>query len=158
DPGGTVLLGGGLLLLVLPLVEGHSQGWPFWTWLCLAASAVCLVLFVGYERRVAERGGSPLVDMALFRERAFGAGMALQLAFWGGTGAFFFVLALYCQEGLDLSPLRSGLIFTTTGIGYMATSMTARHLTARFGKQVLAAGAVLVVIADIGLIVVEPHV
>lgn len=158
DPAGTGLLGAGLVLLVLPLVEGHSQGWPAWTWVCLAACPVFLALFVVYERRFAARGGAPLIDMALFRERAFSAGVASQLAFWIGQGAFFFVLALFCQEGLDLSPLQSGLLFLPLGVGYMVTSTTSRRFVARFGKQVPAAGAVVMIIALIGMIVSEPHV
>jgi EmrB/QacA subfamily drug resistance transporter len=158
DPVGTVLFGAGLLLLVLPLVEGHSQGWPAWTWVCLAACPVLLALFVVYERRFAARGGSPLIDMSLFRERAFSAGIASQLAFWIGQGAFFFVLALFCQEGLGLSPLKSGLLFLPLGVGYMITSTTARYAVARFGKQVPAAGALVMGISEAGLIVLEPHV
>ncbi|NMO50675.1 MFS transporter [Actinoplanes sp. TBRC 11911] len=158
DPAGTGLLGAGLLLLVLPLVEGHAQGWPVWIWVCLAASAVVLTVFAGYERRFASRGGAPLVNMALFGERAFSAGMGLQLVFWMGQGAFFFVLALYCQDGLRLAPVKAGLVFLPMGLGYMITSMTARHIAARFGRQVLAAGALLMVIAEVGLILLESHV
>ena len=39
---GTVLLSLGLVAIVLPLVEGQQQGWPAWTFGCLAASVPLL--------------------------------------------------------------------------------------------------------------------
>ena len=38
DPLETVLVVGGLTALVLPLIQGQSQGWPMWTWMMLAAA------------------------------------------------------------------------------------------------------------------------
>lgn len=157
DPGGTALIGGSLVLLTLPLVEGRSQGWPAWTWVCLAAFPFVLFAFVAYERRQMVRGASPLIDLGLFRERAFNAGLVLQLLFWLGQGGFFFSLALYCQIGLGLSALRSGCLFLAIGAGYMASSSVARHVAARLGRQVLALGGGLALIGDLALLIGVHH-
>jgi MFS family permease len=42
DPVGLGLLTGGLLLLLIPLVEGQPDGWPAWTWICFGG---CVVVF-----------------------------------------------------------------------------------------------------------------
>src|SRR4051794_15061387 len=57
----TVLVVGTLTALVLPLVQGQSQGWPAWTWVVLGTAAV-LAGLAGY-RGVAlrRRGIAPLV-------------------------------------------------------------------------------------------------
>src|SRR3954451_12325775 len=38
DPLEALLVVGALSALVLPLVEGQRQGWPLWTWACLAGA------------------------------------------------------------------------------------------------------------------------
>jgi hypothetical protein len=63
DLPGAATLSAGLLLVVLPLVLGRSEGWPAWTWICLGASVPAVALFLATERRMAARGGSPLVSV-----------------------------------------------------------------------------------------------
>ena len=76
DFGGTVLASAALTALVLPLVEGRQNGWPVWTWICLALAPLLVSGFVIQQRRVRGRGGSSLVDLSLFRARSFSASPA----------------------------------------------------------------------------------
>ncbi|MFF5492725.1 MFS transporter [Streptomyces aquilus] len=140
-----------LVALVLPLIEGREKGWPAWTWGCFAAFAVLLAVFVGVERSIAARGGSPLVNMEMFKDRAFVVGLGCQLVFWMGQASFFLVLALYMQAGRGLSALEAGLLFAAIGAGYMYTSMNATKFAAKLGRQVIAVGAVIMAV---GLIVI----
>ncbi len=43
DLPGVAVLSAALMLLVLPLVLGQGEGWPGWTWACLAASVPAFV-------------------------------------------------------------------------------------------------------------------
>jgi MFS family permease len=81
DIAGMILVALSLVAVVLPLIEGRQLGWPAWSWVSLGVSAVLLATFVLHERALPRRGGSPLVDMTLFRERAFSAGRGTQLVF-----------------------------------------------------------------------------
>jgi predicted MFS family arabinose efflux permease len=143
DRVGTVLATAALTAVVLPLLEGRQHGWPAWTWTTLAAAPVLLALFVAQQRRMARRGGSPLLDMALFTHRSFTGGLLTQLCFWAGQASFFVVLALYLQNGRGLHPLPAGLVFTILAAAYVAASMRAPALTARHGRAVIAAGALV---------------
>lgn len=149
---GMVLIALALTAVVLPMVEGREQGWPLWTRLCLAGAVVLLAGFAGYEIRLKGRGGQPLVDPVLFTERAFTAGLLAQVVFCLGQAAFFLVFALYVQLGRGLDALGAGLIFVAIGAGYMATSLPARQVAGRLGRQVIAMGAALRLIAAICLI------
>jgi hypothetical protein len=71
DLAGVGLVTAALVALVLPLIQGQEQGWPLWTWLSLAASAVLFTVFVKHQVRRTE----PLINMALFRDRAFSTGV-----------------------------------------------------------------------------------
>jgi EmrB/QacA subfamily drug resistance transporter len=141
---GAGLIGAALVAIVLPLVEGRQYGWPTWTWISLGVAVVLLAEFVTWERRVAALGRTPLVDMTLFRERAFSAGMLTTLTFFAGMASFFLVLALYLQLGRGMGALESGEIFSLLGIGFLATSMASQGLAAKFGRQTLAVGALVV--------------
>jgi EmrB/QacA subfamily drug resistance transporter len=138
---GTALVTAGLTAIVLPLVEGRQHGWPLWTWLSLAAAPVILGAFALSQRRLSQRGGSPLVTPALFAQPGFTAGLVAQLVFWCGQASFFLVLSLYLQLGRGLSALDSGLMLTILAVAYLAASLRAPALTERHGRRVLAVGA-----------------
>jgi EmrB/QacA subfamily drug resistance transporter len=141
---GAGLVTAGLVAIVLPVVEGQQQGWPLWTWLCLVAAVPLLVAFVLYQRQLARRGGSPVIDLSLFAERVFSIGMISLLVYFAALASFFLVLALYLQQGRGLSALDSGLIFGLIGIGFFVASGLVPRVTARLGRQIVAVGAVAV--------------
>ncbi|HTW99311.1 MAG TPA: MFS transporter, partial [Acidimicrobiales bacterium] len=143
DPLGTVLVTAGLTAIVLPLVQGRADGWPLWTWLSLAAAPLILTAFAVQQRRLARRGGAPLIEPRLFSAPGFAAGLTAQLVFWCGQASFFLVLSLYLQQGRGLSPLDSGLVFTILAAAYLAASLRAPALTERHGRRVLAVGSLV---------------
>ncbi|MFE9449663.1 MFS transporter [Streptomyces sp. NPDC006739] len=149
DPLGMVLVSAGLVAVVLPLAEGQQKGWPLWTWLCLAASPVLLLLFAAHQRRLASTGGSPLVNPVLFQQRPFTIGVITAVVYYSGMASFFLVLALYLQAGVGLTALESGLVFLPLGVGFLAVSTLARKIAALLGRQTLAVGA-LVLLAGLG--------
>jgi EmrB/QacA subfamily drug resistance transporter len=138
---GTLLLTAALAALLLPLVEGRQQGWPMWTWISLAAAPVMLLAFGRHQQWLAGRGSAPLLDPMLFGQRSLSTGLLTQLAFWCGQASFFLVLALYLQQGRGLDPLRAGLVFTILAVAYLVTSLRAPALTARYGRDLIATGA-----------------
>lgn len=143
DPVGGVLLTAAVLALVVPLVEGRADGWPLWTWLCLAASPVLLGVFYAHQRRLIAHGGEPVLNPALFTERAFSVGMPIALVYNISVGSFFFVLALYLQQGRGMTALDSGLLFIALGAPYLATSMRSGKLAARFGRRLMIVGCLV---------------
>ncbi|GIH48243.1 drug resistance transporter, EmrB/QacA subfamily [Microbispora rosea] len=134
DLGGAALVTLALAATLLPLIEGREQGWPVWTWVSFA---LAVALLLAYARR---RHDSPLIDLALFRERAVTAGLLTNLAFSMGMAAYFLIFAMYSQEGRGLDALQAGLVFTPIGAGYLAASLAAPRLAARFGRQIIAFG------------------
>ncbi|MEU7887241.1 MFS transporter [Microbispora bryophytorum] len=134
DLGGAALVTLALAATLLPLIEGREQGWPVWTWVSFA---LAVALLLAYARR---RHDSPLIDLTLFRERAVTAGLLTNLAFSMGMAAYFLIFAMYSQEGRGLDALHAGLVFTPIGAGYLAASLAAPRLAARFGRQIIAFG------------------
>jgi EmrB/QacA subfamily drug resistance transporter len=143
DLTGTALATAGLAAVILPLVEGQQYGWPAWTWLCLATAPLLLGAFVAQQARRKRAGRAPLLDLGLFRNRAFGVGTVTALTYTLVPPSFFFALALYLQDGRRLSALFSGSIFSAVGAGFLAAMLLTQAMTARLGRQILALGALV---------------
>ena len=106
---GVATLSTAILLIVVPLTLGRVEGWPTWTWVSLAASLPVVGVFVAAQRRLAARGGSPLIDVTALTVPTVSWGLSSIAAATGTYYALLFTLALYLQQGLGHSPLVSGL-------------------------------------------------
>jgi MFS family permease len=153
DLGGVPLISLALFLLVYPLAEGREAGWPTWSFVCLAASLPALVLFILYERWVSAEGGSPLVELGLFRDRVFVTGLGTTLAFYSGLSAFFLTVTFFLQEGLKLSPKMAGYTLVPFGIGFLIASSLAVKLARRLGSLTINVGAGMMIVALTGIVV-----
>ena len=85
------------------------------------------------------------------------AGLITQTVFWCQQAASYLVLGLYLQQGRGLSPLAAGAVFAFLAAGYLITSFQAPALTMRFGRNVIAAGAVLAAAANGALYLATAH-
>src|ERR1019366_3154519 len=130
---GTVLIASGLLLLLYPILQGSSAGWPWWMIACLPLALLVLVGFGLFERRMAARNATPLIKLMLFRLPNFLWGACLALVWCISIAAFFFVLALYLQSGIGFSPVLSGLAFIPLGISFIVAAATSGTLLTRLG-------------------------
>jgi EmrB/QacA subfamily drug resistance transporter len=157
DLPGAALLTVALTAVLLPLLDGRQDGRPAWSLACLAAGLVLLAVFAVYLRRSARRGGQPLLDPGIFAIRAFRAGLTCQILFWCQQAAGYLLLALYLQQGRGLPPIEAGGVFSVLAAGYLITSVRAPALTVRFGRRVVATGAVLGALGDVLLALAVWH-
>ncbi|WP_217240203.1 MFS transporter [Streptomyces sp. AC555_RSS877] len=162
DLPGTVLFAATLTALLVPLTEGHSLGWPWWTWVLLALAIVLGACTYVVEKRTERRGDVPLLPPSLLRLPSMSRGLAMVFAFSIGFGAFMFVFALTVQDGLHADALHSGLAILPMALFFFAGSLIAPRLITRFGRGALSVGAVvqLVGLAALVTIVLKgwPHV
>jgi EmrB/QacA subfamily drug resistance transporter len=142
-----------LSLVMIPAVEGRELGWPAWTFAAFAAAIPAAAVFVAAERRIAARGGSALVELRLFETRGFRIGLLSATVLYFVI-SFFFLLAIYMQEGLGLSALDSGLAFTPIAVAFVAASLTgprladgAREYLPQVGAMIAALGLITTILA-----------
>jgi EmrB/QacA subfamily drug resistance transporter len=141
---GVVLTTAAVLLVVYPLTEGRTNGWPLWGYIMMAAAVPILAVFVVYERWRTRSKGSPLVVLKLFGVRAFNGGLLVWLLFQVALAAFFFIWTLYMQYGLGWTPLHAGLTAVAFAFGASpAAGISIQVLTPKFGRKVVMAGALL---------------
>ncbi|HEY1005001.1 MAG TPA: MFS transporter [Streptosporangiaceae bacterium] len=63
-------------LVILLLMLGHQEDWLGWVFACMAGGVVLAAVFAGVERRIADRGGDPLLNLAVLRAPGLVPGLA----------------------------------------------------------------------------------
>ncbi len=134
DLTGTVLVTGGMLLLVYALVKAPDQGWgSAGTIGELIGAGVLLLAFVAHERRTAD----PLVPLSIFRVRGLGAANVTMLVAAAGVISMFFFLTLYMQNVLAFSPLQTGAAYLPFTAGVAVAAGISSQLLNRVGSRPL---------------------
>jgi EmrB/QacA subfamily drug resistance transporter len=134
DVSGTVLVTGGMLLLVYGLVKAPDQGWGSGRTIGeLAGAALLLAAFLLNEMR----GRNPLVPLTIFRVRGLGAADITMLIAAAGLIAMFFFLTLYMQNVLGYSPLQTGAAYLPFTAGVAVAAGVSSQLMNRIGTRPL---------------------
>jgi EmrB/QacA subfamily drug resistance transporter len=155
DLGGLALAILGTGLVVYPLIEGNSVGWPAWTWVALAVGLGILALFGLHQRGRTRRGRSPLVEASLFRGRGFPSALATSVLFFSVMNGLMLVVVLHLQVGLHADVLDAGLTLLPWSCGLAVSSWVAgAHLVPRFGAKVMFAGLGTLLVGMLGAIAV----
>jgi MFS family permease len=154
DVAGTLLFAAMLTALLVPLTEGHSLGWPPWSWVLLAAVPVLAVVTYLVESRIERDGHGPLLPPSLVRLPSMWKGLSMILAFSIGFGAFMFVFALMVQRGLHADPLHSGLAILPMALLFFVGSVVSPKIISRYGRGALATGALVQVVGLCALVAV----
>lgn len=142
DPLGVLLLGTGVVLVLLPLIE--ARNWPVGRIaLLIGLGLVALAAFAGWEQRYARRR-EPVVNLSLFRLRSYALGVTIGLLYFAGFTAIFLAFTIYLQLGLDYTALVAGLALTPFSLGSAVAATVGGRIVIRFGRRVVAAGLVLV--------------
>jgi EmrB/QacA subfamily drug resistance transporter len=156
DPVGVGLLSAGLLLLLIPLVEGEQQGWPAWCFLCFGGCVIAFALLTWWEVRAERRGQDPLLKPSLLAQSSFSAGAIFAVAFFAGFTSILFTISILWQEGLGRSALTTGLIVVPFSFGSLISAAISDKLSARMGRMVLVTGCAMVA-AGIALAALAVH-
>ncbi|MBC9906701.1 MFS transporter [Achromobacter xylosoxidans] len=143
DLRGALAGAAGLALILVPVMEGREHGWPWWSLAGPVLALGVLAYFVRYEKTLARRGGVPVLDMALFANRPFVAGIGAVFFFFSAISSFFFALTLLLQFGLGFAPLAAGAVFTPSALAFFGASLAGPKLAARHGRGALLFGVLV---------------
>jgi hypothetical protein len=108
-------------------------------WLGLAAVLPVFATFVLVERRVV----SPLFPGRVLGAPGMRPAALAQFLGMATYGGFLLATALHLQSGLADSPLRSGLTFVPTAVGFGVTSLSWRRVPPRWHRPMIPAGLLL---------------
>jgi EmrB/QacA subfamily drug resistance transporter len=141
---GAVLASLAMFAVLLALVEGGSWGWTSGIVLGLVlVFLVTGVAFIAVERR--SRG--PMIDLDLFRSRAFSAGLASVVFAFAGLFTATFLLPFLLQEGSGFTPLEAGLLLVPIPIATALVAPFSGAISDRVGQRLPASLGMAVMVA-----------
>lgn len=153
DVVGALLLGIGLLLVLFPLVE-FDQFHNALLFVLLIPGAAFIATFIRRERALSVPGGSPLLDVRLFRVPTFTTGVAFAVVFSCSNTGIPLMLSLYYQQGLGFSALDSGLGISAFAVGFVLGSQISGRLITRLGRPLVLGAVSLFFAATLAISVV----
>jgi EmrB/QacA subfamily drug resistance transporter len=112
---GLLVAGVGTLCLLNGLVELHG-GQRSTAWALLGAALAALAVFIGWQHRLGRHGGHPLMDLRLFAYRQFAMGSVVAFIYGMALFGSTYLLPVYVQLALKLSPAHVGAILLPSGL------------------------------------------
>lgn len=137
----------GLALLVFSMAVGLEQSGLVKITLPVSIVFICVFIFRQIKRKSNKK--EPLLNLELFKNRNFNMAVSASALFMLMLDAYFFVLAVFLQEGIRLSPMQAGYFIVFQGSGFILASFLSARLVLRFGKGVLIFGVLLLISAII---------
>ncbi len=152
---GTLLSSSGLLFLVYGFIEGDNYGWfrpkqefTFlsyrWPWdavsvipFFFALSVLLIRSFIRHESVLEEEGRSPLLELSMFRSRAFSIGLAILAILAFGQSGTFFMLPIFFENVLGLNAFQTGLYFLPASIGILVFGLLSGFISKRVDVKYL---------------------
>jgi EmrB/QacA subfamily drug resistance transporter len=138
-----------LVALLLGLNQGHAWGWASLPVLGLIALAF---VFAAIFWRVENRDVSPMLDLALFRQRLFAAATASAVLNYICVYSVLFLTPFYLIQGRGLSPADAGLMLTAQPLVMAIIAPLSGTLSDRIGSRALATLGMIVLAGGLWLL------
>ena len=167
DWAGTVTFGVGLTVLLIGITYGiqpYAERTTGWTNPMVLASIggglFLLAAFVAVELRVTQ----PMVDVRLFRSKAFGMGNLAGLMSSVGRGGLQFVLIIWLQGiwlplhgySFESTPLWAGIYLLPATVGFLTAAPLAGSLADRYGARPFTVGGMVLMACTFVALVLIP--
>ncbi len=164
---GNLTFGVGLISILVAITYGlqpyggHTMGWTSPTVLTgLIGGVILLVVFGIIEARVSD----PMMDLKLFKIRAFAAGQTVNLLASMARGGLQFMLIIWLQgiwlplHGYNFAdtPLWAGIYMLPLTIGFLIAGPASGALSDRFGARTFATGGLLLTAATFAGLIAIP--
>ncbi len=147
DVAGAALSSTAVLALLLALIQGQSWGW---TSPAIVGLLVAFVVLGSAFLVVEARAVQPMIDLALFRIRAFSAGLASVVIAFTGLFTATFLLPFLLEQGAGYSPLEAGILVTPIPIVTAIVAPFSGTLSDRIGPRLPA--SLGIAITSLGLL------
>ncbi len=143
---GIGIFGAAILLLIYPLIEGRSHGWPSWAFTMIGLSFAGMGLFYLWQKRLDGKGRTQLLPVSLLENPNFLLGSFMTMVYFSGLPGLFMILAIFLQSGFGFSPLESGFTTIPFPAGVLVASIIGGRLGSNHLRWRLAGGSIVLVI------------
>ncbi len=124
----------GLTSFLIGLTLGAIQGWGATDYALMGAGGVMIAVFGYVETRVR----NPMIDVRLFRIRAFTAGALANLLTSISRSSIFLILIFYFQGALLYDAFKAGVLLLPFSVAFVLVGPLSGALSDRFGPRLFA--------------------
>lgn len=139
----ALILSIALVMLISALTIGLNQS-IYLLIVFLPTSLILLLWFILRQKRRIKKQKQTLLNLELFKYRNFNMAVLAAALFMLMLDAYFFILAIFLQDGLRLTPMQAGFFIVFQGGGFVLASLFSAKLVLRFGKAVLIFGVLVI--------------
>jgi EmrB/QacA subfamily drug resistance transporter len=155
DLPGNVLFAGGLTAFLVGLTLGALSGYTTVDVALMAGGLLMVVAFVYVELH----SRTPLMDLTLFKIRAFTAGIFSNFLASIARSGVSLVLTIYFQGVLLFDPLKAGLALIPFAVAFVSLGPLSGYLSDKYGPRVFTTvGLSISTVGFIGLAVIPANV
>lgn len=151
DPIGSLLLGMAVFSVLFPFMESRSA---LLTWLLLPLGVFLVAVWVRWERYYARQGCSPMVNLDIFSTRSFTNGALIMTLYFMGMTSIWVLVALYLQQGLGESALKTGLVSLPAAFISAYAAHWAGKRVMLYGRKMVIGGLLFAIAGVITTVVV----
>jgi EmrB/QacA subfamily drug resistance transporter len=145
DALGFLLISPGMAAIIYGLSRTETGGGGGFGLQAFAPMLLGVALIAAFILRARRHKG--LIDLSLFRHRAFTAGVGATFFIGMALFAALFLLPLYYQGARGLSPLEAGLMMVPQGIGAAIVMPFSGRYTDRIGPRPIVLGGLALILA-----------
>jgi MFS family permease len=152
---GAVLSAAGLFFVVFGILQTNTYGWGLSrVWLYVALGLVIPTGYFVHARAREHHGRTPLVSVALFRNRTSNLGLVTQTVQWLVLQGVFFVISVFLQQERGYSAIQTGLALVPATIGILLSAGMAQRMASRHPQRLLVRAGFTVTVVGIVLLLV----
>jgi MFS family permease len=133
DTIGAVLSALGLVVVVVGILAADNN--LAWTFALIVVGALILAGFFAWIRHEERTGREPLLSTSLFRNRVSNLALVTQNVQWLMLMGTSFVVSAYLQVVRGYNAIQTGVIFTASTLGILASSLVAGRLAKRYSQR-----------------------
>ncbi len=146
DLRGAAMSAVAVFALLLTLSDGQEWGW---TSPAVIGLAVAFLAFGAGFIATELRAHHPMIDLGLFRSRAFSAGLASVTIAFAGMFTATFLMPFLLENGSGFSPIDAGLLLTPIPIATAIVAPFSGAFSDRFGQRGPASLGIAVMVAGL---------
>lgn len=146
DYWGVTVLSLGLFCITYALTSSERQGFSIQNIALVIFSCGVLMYFIQNQKNNLNKEKPYLIDFELFRYKNFNLGIMAVSFFFIMLDSYFYILSLFFQDGLKISPLDAGEVIVFQGLGFILASAFSTKLILRYGKKALMVGLGFIII------------
>lgn len=145
DLAGVVLLSLGLFCFTYALTMQEGKDFDYKSIVLLLISLGIIIYFIKNQKSKRENNRPYLMDFNLFSYTTFNLGIMAVSLFFIMLDSYFYILSIFFQDGLKISPLHSGEAIVFQGLGFILASVFSSKLILKYGKKVLVIASSLII-------------